>query len=105
MSSAYKHSGGNITDTSADITWSEAGTATQWEVYVPATDPAPTAATVGTLVTGTPTYSATSLTSGTIYKVYVRSVCSATDKVSGQVLQTLIHLYVLLQTSVTTHLY
>jgi gliding motility-associated-like protein len=70
----------NPTDTQATIGWTNQGTATSWEVYVvPATDPAPTASSVGVITTDNP-YTATGLTSGTLYKVYVRAVCSPTDK-------------------------
>lgn len=69
----------SITFTSANITWTEMGSATQWEVLVlPATAPAPTATSTGTIVS-TNTYQATGLTLGTAYKVYVRAICSSTD--------------------------
>jgi len=71
----------NPTTNSADITWTEAALATQWEVYVvPVTEPAPTEATVGTLVTGTAAYTPTTLSPGVVYNVYVRAVCSDSDK-------------------------
>lgn len=68
------------TYTSTSINWHETGLATQWEVIVlPATATAPTATSVGTMVSNVSTYMATNLTLGTAYKVYVRSVCSASD--------------------------
>lgn len=68
-----------ITQTDATIGWTEAGSATQWEIYlVPAGSPAPTAASVGIITTANP-YLYTGLTSATIYDVYVRALCSAND--------------------------
>ena len=68
------------TYTSTSINWHETGLATQWEVIVlPATATAPTATSVGTMVSNVSTYMATNLTLGTAYKVYVRSVCSEFD--------------------------
>ncbi len=68
------------TFTSAAINWHETGSATQWEVIVlPASSLAPTATSVGTMVSSVSTYLATNLTLGTAYKAYVRSVCSSSD--------------------------
>jgi len=68
----------NISLDTATVSWTETGTASQWEVLVlPSTAAAPTANTFGTLTSVNP-YTITGLTSG-IYKVYVRAVCSATD--------------------------
>lgn len=68
------------TYTSTSINWHENGLATQWEVIIlPAASAAPTATSVGTMVTNSSTYLASNLTIGTAYKAYVRSVCSATD--------------------------
>ncbi|MFP9112791.1 fibronectin type III domain-containing protein [Flavobacterium sp. RHBU_3] len=70
----------NITAGEATVAWTNQGTATSWEVIVqPATDAAPTASSVGTVVTTNP-YTVTGLTSGTLYKAYVRAICSDTDK-------------------------
>jgi gliding motility-associated-like protein len=70
----------NPTDSAATINWTEPGTATSWEVYVvPATQPAPTATSVGVVTSNNP-YTATGLTSGTLYNVYVRAICAANDK-------------------------
>ena len=63
------------------ITWTPAGTETQWEVIVqPATDPAPTDASAGVIVNGTPQYIYTGAENGVVYNVYVRAICSADDK-------------------------
>ena len=68
------------TFTSTSINWHETGLATQWEVIVlPATSPAPTENSVGTMVNNTSTYLASNLTLGTAYKAYIRSICSSTD--------------------------
>lgn len=68
----------NIND--AVLSWTQPGTATQWEVYaVPASAAAPTPATTGEIVNGTPTYTYTGLTAGSSYKYYVRARCSDTD--------------------------
>ncbi|MFN3943187.1 MAG: choice-of-anchor L domain-containing protein, partial [Flavobacterium sp.] len=71
----------NITINSAQLSWTEVGTATQWEVYVvqqggPAPNPALNI-TSGILTSNNP-YTATGLNSGAIYQFYVRSVCNAT---------------------------
>ncbi len=68
-----------ITQTDATISWIEAGSATQWEIYlVPAGSPAPTASSVG-IITSTNPYLYGGLTSATIYDVYVRALCSPSD--------------------------
>ncbi|AXG70977.1 fibronectin type III domain protein [Kordia sp. SMS9] len=63
----------NITDTTADLGWTEGGTATAWDVEI---------LTSGTMPTGTPTasgvmnpYGATGLTADTAYDFYVRADC------------------------------
>ncbi|HEX9980440.1 MAG TPA: fibronectin type III domain-containing protein, partial [Flavobacterium sp.] len=66
----------SITQTSASISWTEAGSATAWEIWVlPFGSPAPTSAGIAT---NNP-YLVTGLTAGTAYTVYVRAICSATD--------------------------
>jgi len=68
-----------ITQNSASISWTEIGTATQWEVLiVPFGSPIPDSSSTG-IITNNTTYLATGLNSGTQYTVYVRSVCSSTD--------------------------
>lgn len=63
------------------ITWTPAGTETQWEVIVqPATDPAPTDASTGVIVNDTPQYIYEGAAEGVVYNVYVRAICSAEDK-------------------------
>ena len=71
--------------TTADLNWTEMGSATNWEVYVvPFGDPAPVAATSGTATTTNPhiateTIDGDDLTPGTTYQFYVRAICGGTD--------------------------
>jgi len=66
-----------IGQTQANVSWTEIGSATQWEVLVlPASSPAPTALTPGWRSTSTIPYVYTGLTPGTQYKAYVRSICN-----------------------------
>ena len=71
----------NITTTSADITWTERGTATAWDVVLSAT-----ALTDEQLASATPvnvtaaSYRATELTQNTPYYIYVRAHCSESDQ-------------------------
>ena len=68
-----------INSSSASLSWTEVGTATQWEVFVqPAGTGYPSASAVGVLVTS-PSYTAIGLASDTNYEYYVRAVCSTTD--------------------------
>ena len=65
----------NITDLSADVTWTPGGTETNWEVVVQAAGTgAPTGS--GTATTANNPYIVTGLTAITDYEVYVRSDCS-----------------------------
>ena len=59
----------NITDISADISWTENGSATNWEVEYGTT----------VNVSTNPDTSITGLTANIIYDVYVRAVCGAGD--------------------------
>ena len=69
----------NLVFGSATIGWVENNAATQWEVLLlPTNSPAPTATSTGIITSSNP-YVATGLTSGTSYKAYVRSICSATS--------------------------
>ena len=66
--------------TTATINWTATGSATAWEVLVvPMGSAFPANNTVGAQVTQ-PTYTATNLTPTSGYDVYVRSVCSPTNK-------------------------
>ncbi|MDN3708776.1 gliding motility-associated C-terminal domain-containing protein [Myroides ceti] len=63
------------------ISWQPTGSETQWEIIIqPAADPPPTDATTGIIVNGTPQYIYTQAQEGVIYKVYIRAVCSDSDK-------------------------
>jgi hypothetical protein len=69
----------NITATSATVNWTEAGTATSWEVFaVPCGSPAPTESSTGTITSSFP-YTFTGLNPNTCYIFYVRSICSSSD--------------------------
>ncbi len=71
----------NMTTTSADITWTERGTATAWDVVFSAEELDETQ-----LAAATPeevnaaSYQATGLTQNTPYYIYVRAHCSAEDQ-------------------------
>jgi gliding motility-associated-like protein len=68
-----------ITQTGANISWTEIGTATQWEVLIlPAGSPVPTASSVGVITSLNP-YPSPTLNPATPYVVYVRSLCSSSD--------------------------
>jgi gliding motility-associated-like protein len=68
-----------ITQTDATVGWIEAGSATQWEIYlVPIGSPAPTSSSVG-IITSVNPYTFGGLTAATQYDVYVRAICSPTD--------------------------
>ncbi len=73
----------NITINAADIAWTAPATApgSGYEIYYSTTNTAPTASTSATVtgITGT-SKTLSSLNSGTLYYVWVRSVCTATDK-------------------------
>lgn len=68
-------SNSNVTETEADLAWTEFVTGTDWELIygTPGFDPE----TEGTLVSGVNTnpYTVTGLTAGTTYDVYVRTDC------------------------------
>ncbi|WP_274474145.1 fibronectin type III domain-containing protein [Mangrovimonas aestuarii] len=66
-----------VTDTTVDLSWTEAGTATSWNIEL---------VTAGTAPTGTPTYTGvtnpytvTGLTAVTDYEFYVQADCGAGD--------------------------
>ena len=70
----------SVTQTTATISWIEAGTATQWEVLILlAGSPTPLASASG-IITSLNPYPATGLSAATSYDVYVRAICSASDK-------------------------
>ena len=69
----------SISATEANLSWTQTGTVNQWEVIVlPLNSPAPTATAIGTITT-TNSYQATGLTSGSVYTIYVRAICSTTE--------------------------
>jgi len=70
-----------ITTNSATITWTEAGTATSWDVLVlPTASPFPAPGATGFTTNTTRTYNATGLAASAGYDVYVRSICSSSNK-------------------------
>jgi Secretion system C-terminal sorting domain/CUB domain len=61
----------------ANLFWTEAGTAAQWEVIVQlASLPSPNSGSAGIIV-NQPSYAATGLNLGTNYKIFVRSICGS----------------------------
>ena len=69
-----------ITTTSLVFGWASTGTANNWEVIaLPCGSLAPSATTVGIATTTNP-YTYSELNPGTCYNLYVRSICSASDK-------------------------
>jgi gliding motility-associated-like protein len=77
----------NVTQTTATLGWTQAGTATQWQVYcVPTGTAAPINGSVlsnvapNFVTSSNPfTFPLNTLTPGTAYTYYVRAICSATD--------------------------
>jgi gliding motility-associated-like protein len=69
----------NIGYSSAQVTWTNGATETQWEVLVlPAGSPPPTASSAGVTTSDKP-YTIPGLNSVTCYDVYVRAKCGLTD--------------------------
>jgi len=64
----------NITETTADLSWTENGSATNWEVEIVLAGDAPSGTGIATT---TNPFIATSLVSGQAYDFYVRSNCMA----------------------------
>jgi hypothetical protein len=71
-----------VTQTSVTVDWTEAGTASNWQVLVlPYSDPFPSPDAAGWQAADAKPYTFAPLTPGLPYKVYVRAVC-ATDDIS-----------------------
>ncbi|WMW77816.1 gliding motility-associated C-terminal domain-containing protein [Flavobacterium sp. 20NA77.7] len=71
----------NVSYNQAQVSWVNGGTETQWEVLVlPQGSATPTATATGTVVNSPSPYLITGLNSVTCYDVYVRAICSTTDK-------------------------
>ncbi|WP_338378478.1 T9SS type A sorting domain-containing protein [uncultured Flavobacterium sp.] len=66
-----------ITNNSANISWIEAGTATQWEIEYGASGFTQGSGTI--ITASTNPFVLTGLMSDTVYDYYIRSVCSTTD--------------------------
>jgi hypothetical protein len=71
---AYNNTG--ITATSATFTWTAGGAETAWDVFIGSN---PTGTTVPTATTSVTSYTATGLTVGNTYSVYVRANCGGTN--------------------------
>lgn len=71
----------NIAPTSAHLQWTPGNTETAWEIVIadPNVSGAPAESVTGT-PTSSPYYDASLLTPNTVYKVYIRAVCSPTSK-------------------------
>ncbi|MES2865019.1 MAG: fibronectin type III domain-containing protein, partial [Bacteroidota bacterium] len=70
----------NITATSIDLAWTESGTATGWQVLIlPQDSNVPVFTATGTSFSAT-TITYPGLLPATAYTVYVRAICSSTDK-------------------------
>jgi gliding motility-associated-like protein len=68
-----------ISQTAATVSWTEAGTATSWEIYiVTAGSAAPTSTSTGIVVTSIP-YTFNTLLPASTYDVYIRALCSPSD--------------------------
>ena len=65
--------------TSANLSWQNQGTATNWEVFIMPEGTVPTANSAGITVTTT-NYAATNLVPGMSYDFYVRALCNDTNK-------------------------
>ncbi|MEM6719479.1 MAG: fibronectin type III domain-containing protein [Bacteroidota bacterium] len=73
----------NVTETTADISWTTVNGETAWEIVIqPSGTGAPTGA--GTAITTNP-YTATGLSGSITYEVYIRADCGATDGFSNWV--------------------
>jgi gliding motility-associated-like protein len=68
---------GNITQTTADLSWGNPSGATSWEIEVVPVATAPTGS--GVVYNGTLPYTAPGLTEDTDYKYYVRALCTPTN--------------------------
>jgi len=69
-----------VTDATMTYSWTPGGTETSWEViHQLNTIPAPAPTATGTIV-AVPTYTSQSLMANTLYNIYVRAVCTTTDK-------------------------
>ncbi|WP_374552032.1 choice-of-anchor J domain-containing protein [Flavobacterium sp.] len=65
---------------SANITWTNGGTETEWQVLaLPCGSTAPTAAATGWVTANSNPFNLTGLTGTTCYDVYVRAVCAGND--------------------------
>ncbi len=71
-------SASNITETSADLSWTENGTATAWDLEILDAGTTPTG-TATVSATGDNPYTATGLTENTSYDFYVRANCGGTE--------------------------
>ncbi|AGC76613.1 putative secreted protein (Por secretion system target) [Nonlabens dokdonensis] len=71
----------SITETTANLGWTENGTATTWDVEIVTSGSTPTGTPTSAGVTGNP-YGATMLTADTAYQFYVRADCGGMNGAS-----------------------
>ncbi len=71
----------NIGDFTADVTWTENGTAVEWEILYGEAGFDPSAEGTSVIdADGNPAYSLSGLTANTDYEVYVRAICDVDDE-------------------------
>ncbi|MEN9337428.1 MAG: hypothetical protein RLZZ500_2415, partial [Bacteroidota bacterium] len=72
-----------VTQSTAQLYWTEQGSATQWEIFiVPLGGLPPTPASIGIITSQMP-YQLTNLPAGTAYTFYVRAICNALGETSS----------------------
>ena len=72
---------GNVTSTTADLSWTPVGSESMWDLYITttATDVPGASSTPTEVVYNTPEYALTDLNSNTTYYIYVRANCDNDD--------------------------
>ncbi|WP_162126977.1 choice-of-anchor J domain-containing protein [Flavobacterium phycosphaerae] len=71
----------NVSSSTVDLTWTNGNTETAWEVLaLPCATTPPTASATGYVAAGSNPFTLTGLNPNQCYDIYVRAVCSSTDK-------------------------
>jgi len=71
----------NVSSSTVDLTWTNGNTETAWEVLaLPCASTPPTASATGYVPAGSNPFTLTGLNPNSCYDIYVRAVCSTTDK-------------------------